>query len=327
MRTVRGRAPSSLLLPVLVLLVLAVGTPTRAVADPWSQPPPPPEAHVEVGVENDGNGPVTSGGGGCPSSPTKTCTNDLGMSWVPSRACWATNDITQSSWGMVMKTTGYLDPGGEGWDAAGGAGKTTGSIYVCHSPDCSSASIPCVVVDTFWSSGGVVSAGEVAERAVAAMDLRAPVIGMTGGDGPDSMMIVGVPAWMWAADPGESTTGPVSRVEVDGSIRVEATGVLDKTVWEMGDGVSVTCSGASAAGTPFEARYGGQSSPTCGYTYQRTSAGKPGNAFTVTVTAYWTVAWSGGGESGTIPVQVSRSIQKKVGEVQAVLVPNPGARS
>jgi hypothetical protein len=87
--------------------------------------------------------------------------------------------------------------------------------------------------------------------------------------------------------------------------------------------VSITCAGDKAAGTPWVYGYGGNPSPTCGYTYQRTSAGQPDEAFTVTVRAYWTVTWSGGGQSGTIPVQVYRSIPKRVGEVQSILVPNP----
>ena len=107
---------------------------------------------------------------------------------------------------------------------------------------------------------------------------------------------------------------------------VNTTAVLDRTVWSMGDGTSVTCPGTRAAGTPWQYGYGGLPSPTCGHTYTRPSVGQPGEAFTVTVTAYWTVTWSGGGESGTIPLQMSRSIPKRVGEVQSVLVPGPGGR-
>lgn len=182
--------------------------------------------------------------------------------------------------------------------------------------------------DRFWAAGvpGVVSPRVLAQRAVASMRLRAPQIGMTGGDPPDGMQIIGVPAWLWAADPGESTTGPITRTATEGAASVTATAVLDKTVWSMGDGVKVTCSGKKAAGTPWERRYGGDPSPTCGYTYQRTSAGQPDEAYTVTVRAYWTVTWSGGGQSGTIPVEVYRSIPKRVGEVQSILVPNPEPR-
>ena len=180
--------------------------------------------------------------------------------------------------------------------------------------------------DFWWAPSplGAVSPRWLADRAVAAMSLRAPQIGMTGGDPPDGMQWVGLPAWMWVADPGESTTGPVTRSAADGGISVTATGTLDRTVWSMGDGVVVTCSGPNAAGEPWVYGYGGQPSPKCGYTYTRTSAGMPNEAFTVKVTAYWTVSWSGGGQSGTIPLQMSRSIPKRVGEVQAIIVPNPG---
>jgi len=317
----------------ILMLAVAIGTPTRAAAgvDP---PPPPPTAHVEPSVEG---APVPGrSGGGCPSSPTGTCTNDLGMPWSPSRGCWVTSDVNYTTmakrfaWvisaAAALGYSGYFQPGGPGWNAFGGAGQTTGAIYYCLDPACSAATAPCDTVDIFWSPGALVSPGQLAERAVAAMDLHAPAVGMTGGDPPDHMQYVGLPAWMWAADPGESTTGPITRSAADGGISVTATGVLDKTVWSMGDGVSVTCAGANAPGTPFEARYAGQSSPTCGYTYTRTSAGKPNECFTVTVTSYWTVTWAGGGESGTIPVQVSRSVQKKVGEIQ-VLVVKPGGGS
>jgi len=221
---------------------------------------------------------------------------------------------------------GYYEPGGEGWNEVGGAGKSSGHIYFCYNRDCGVTAARCEFVYSFWGPDVVVSPGELAERAVASMDLHAPAIGMTGGDPPNHGMVVGVPAWMWAADPGDSTTGPITRSASEGSLSVTATGVLDKTVWRMGDGVSITCAGLNAAGTRFEARYGGQSSPTCGYTYSRTSAGMPNEAFTVTVVAHWTITWAGGGEAGVITRQVGRSIPKKVYEVQSILVPNPNGR-
>ena len=150
------------------------------------------------------------------------------------------------------------------------------------------------------------------------MNIRAPGIGMTGGDPPDGMQIIGIPAWMWLTDPGEQTTGPVTRSVTEGGVTVTATGVLDRTVWSMGDGSTVTCRGSDAPYLPYDAGYWDQPSPVCGYTYTKTSAGQPGLAYTVTVTAYWTVSWSGGGTSGTIPVSVSRSIPKQVGQIQVI---------
>jgi len=178
----------------------------------------------------------------------------------------------------------------------------------------------------WWSgpAGGGPSPSELARQAVEQMALRAPGIGMTGGDPPEGMQIVGVPAWLWATDPGESTTGPITRSASAGAVTVEATGRLDRTEWSMGDGTTETCPGTRAPGTPWRYGYGGQPSPTCGHTYTRTSAGQPGEAFTVTVTSYWTITWSGGGQSGTIAVSMSGSIQKRVGEIQAIVVPGPG---
>ena|GEM_PF-4361064 len=59
---------------------------------------------------------------------------------------------------------------------------------------------------------------------------------------------------------------------------------------------------------------GREPSPTCGYLYPD-HASTPGSWFTVMATAYWTVAWSGAGQSGSFPVQVA--------EVQTIIVPNP----
>ncbi|MCL2849750.1 MAG: hypothetical protein FWE61_06870 [Micrococcales bacterium] len=180
--------------------------------------------------------------------------------------------------------------------------------------------------NAWWIPDGSVSPAQLAQQAVEQMDLRAPQIGMTGGSPPDGMQIVGIPAWMWVADPGGSTTGPVTRVVSAGGITVSATARLDRTVWTMGDGAVVTCPGARAAGTRYEGWYDKQPSPTCGYTYSRTSAGQPDEAFTVIVTAYWVVQWSGGGQSGTINLQMSRNTPKQVGELQAIVIGRDGRR-
>ncbi|MCL2090038.1 MAG: hypothetical protein FWH11_02240 [Micrococcales bacterium] len=95
----------------------------------------------------------------------------------------------------------------------------------------------------------------------------------------------------------------------------------------MGDGTTITCSGANAAGTPYDGAYGAGPSPTCGHRYTKTSAHQPGLAYTVSVTANWEVRWSGAGQSGTIPLQVRRTTQLRVGEVQVIITdrgPGPG---
>ncbi|WP_298462089.1 hypothetical protein [uncultured Cellulomonas sp.] len=161
--------------------------------------------------------------------------------------------------------------------------------------------------------------------AVAEMGFEAGQIGITPPPGPDSMGILGLPTWLWVANPDENTTGPITRSASAGGVTVTATGTLDSIVWAMGDGHSVTCSGARAVGTPYEVRYADQPSPTCGHRYTRTSAGQPREAYTVTATSYWTVEWAGGGQTGTIDLNFSRSIQHRVGELQVIITDATGS--
>ena len=44
--------------------------------------------------------------------------------------------------------------------------------------------------------------------------------------------------------------------------------------------------------------------------------------YTVTTTAHWGVVWSGGGESGTMSLDVTREAPMRVGEIQSVIVAN-----
>ena len=182
------------------------------------------------------------------------------------------------------------------------------------------------LMSAWWvpSAPGTVSPRELAQRAVAQMRLRAPGLGLTGGSGPERLQVIGLPTWFWASDPGESTTGPATRTATAGAVSVTAIATLDRTVWRTGDGGVVTCSGSAAAGTPYDRSYGAAPSPTCGYWYRTTSAGQLNEAFTVTVTAHWTVTWSGGGQSGTIPLTMVRSAQLPVGELQAVVTESHG---
>ncbi|MFT3889629.1 MAG: hypothetical protein QM713_15910 [Arachnia sp.] len=84
----------------------------------------------------------------------------------------------------------------------------------------------------------------------------------------------------------------------------------------MGNGDTVKC----GKGTPWSsARTRGGSnvaSPDCGYVYE--AMGR----YTVTATSSWEVVWSGGGQSGTMPLELSRSVPMRVGELQSVIVTN-----
>jgi hypothetical protein len=156
----------------------------------------------------------------------------------------------------------------------------------------------------------------VAQLAIAQMNLRAIDIGIVPENTPGSVGLVGLPVWMWVDQPGPSTYGPATATVSAGGVTVTATATVQRTVWNMGDGRSVTC---TTAGTPYADSYGEQSSPDCGHRYRQTSSREPGGSYTVTATSYWTVNWSSGAANGTIPLQFTQATQIEVGELQVIV--------
>ena len=160
------------------------------------------------------------------------------------------------------------------------------------------------------------SPAQVAQIAISQMKLQPVGIGIVPENTPGKIGVVGMPTWMWAKNPGEATTGPMTRSATAGPVTVTAVATLDRVVWNMGDGSSVTCHGA---GVPYSAGWGAQDSPTCGHRYQHTSEDQPGMAYTVTATSYWNIVWAGGGGAGVVPQQVGANTQIQVGEFQAIV--------
>jgi hypothetical protein len=93
---------------------------------------------------------------------------------------------------------------------------------------------------------------------------------------------------------------------------VTARATLAETVWDMGDGVTVTC---DAGGVPIEpSAVDSVDEGPCGHTY-----GAPGD-YTITVTATWDVTWvATDGRSGTAePIVHTASFPYDVVEIQTV---------
>ena len=63
--------------------------------------------------------------------------------------------------------------------------------------------------------------------AIENMHLRAIDIGIAPEPGPDSIGLVGMPVWMWAANPDEHTVGPITESASAGGITVTATATDD----------------------------------------------------------------------------------------------------
>lgn len=121
---------------------------------------------------------------------------------------------------------------------------------------------------------------------------------------------VGMPVWMWVNNTSDSAAwGPFAKSDTIGGLSMSATARADSVTWHMGDGNTVVCHGP---GTEYQTSYGNTASPDCGYKYL-----SKGN-YEVTAVTNWTVEWTGGGTSGTIPTTTSTTINVPIGQLQAV---------
>jgi hypothetical protein len=195
-------------------------------------------------------------------------------------------------------------------------GHTTGQVYECLRPPPGAGGFGAIPFGvTFWiwlatpPGGAPPDPRVLAQQAIARMNLRAITIGIVPEPGAGSIGIIGMPTWMWAQNPGATTWGPQTRTASAGGFTVTATARAQRTVWTMGDGAAVTCTGP---GTPYADSYGKRSSPTCGHTYTRQGT------YTVRATTYWAVSWSGIGQSGTIPLNFTDTTTIAMGEAQVL---------
>ena len=189
------------------------------------------------------------------------------------------------------------------------SGNTTGSIYRCSGSGIWSGPGSYL----FWAdtAPGVVPDPRVlAQQAVTQMRLRAVTIGMAPDPAPGSVGLVGLPIWLWVASPDQSTWGPNTKTASAGGYSVTATGKVTQVVWSMGDGGTVAC---TSTGTSYTDSFGMSASPDCGYRYTKQGT------YTVTATSYWTINWSGIGESGVINQTYTSSVVVTIGELQTVV--------
>jgi hypothetical protein len=190
-------------------------------------------------------------------------------------------------------------------------GHRTGAIYECYSP-----ALVGTRMYTFWSATSPAGPAAppdprvLALRAIATMRLRAIGIGIVPEARAGSIGIVGLPTWMWVANPGQHTWGPITRTASSAGYSVTATAKVQRVVWAMGDGDTVTC---TRRGTPYADSFGKKPSPDCGHTYTRQGT------YTVRATSYWLVSWSGIGQAGTIRLDFTRTAVITMGEAQVLI--------
>ncbi|MGW0664605.1 hypothetical protein [Streptodolium elevatio] len=207
-------------------------------------------------------------------------------------------------------------PAAEDWQRAGRSqGDTSGGFY---NPTFCLTGEEGVMGNLQWlpiPSAATMTPEELARHALSQVRLLPPPMHLTPGPGRTGL--VSLPVWLWV-DANPNTWGPISHTATDGPLSVTLTATVERIVWDMGDGGTVTC---TTPGVPYSPAYNDQPSPECGHAYQHTSKGQPGEAFTVTATTHWAVTWTATtGASGAIP-GVSRTGTVgdiRVGELQVV---------
>jgi hypothetical protein len=153
---------------------------------------------------------------------------------------------------------------------------------------------------------------ELAQEALAKIRLLGAAIG-TAPDA-DGAGLVGLPVWLWTAMT-PNTWGPISSSASAGGLTVTITGRATRIVWSMGDGSTVNCDNP---GTPYEAKFADQPSPTCGHVYRQSSRTRPGAVYRISAVTHWRVDWAGGGQSGVIDTTRQSGATVAIEELQVV---------
>ncbi|MEV6979364.1 hypothetical protein [Kitasatospora sp. NPDC093806] len=144
------------------------------------------------------------------------------------------------------------------------------------------------------------------------------------GLAPKDASVVGAPVWLWLQDAAVPTAGQAR----GNTLTVTVTPRLAWVKWTFGDGTTVTCSGAAAAGTPYDPAYADKPSPTCGHVFTTGSGSRKDGLFHGTVRAQWIgdVTVSDGTRIDPIEVPLTADIAFKVAEVQVLNQPLQAGR-
>ena len=225
---------------------------------------------------------------------------------------------TDSTGGSV--TGGGAAAVSTGGTAAGGCSGTVNKTFGCVPAGCTltvqTLACPLGTGAALPPAGGAPLAlpapGVLAQLAVKYLRLSDPVI--RSSPAPGALQLAQLPVWLWIAPDAWEPQSKTAQVPGES---VTATATPVSAAWAMGDGTTVTCKGP---GTPYAGGNPAAASPTCGHTYDQSSAGQPGGAFPVTVTITWDITWQGtGGAGGALaPLQTVAAAEFRVAESQAL---------
>lgn len=177
--------------------------------------------------------------------------------------------------------------------------------------------------DFIWIDDGeaAIDPREAARQVLLSLGIDAIDLGLSPRlkGGPNGQAYVGVPIWMWAANPTNNTVGPISVRNGNFGVLVTGEARLTEVAWNMGDGHTVHCKGSKASGKVYKASYGVTDSPACGYRYKKMSSSSESGRYAVSATSYWEFTWQAGGMQGMIPFNVTNNTTLPVGEIQVVV--------
>ncbi len=266
------------------------------VTQPNDDPPP---SEVTVGVycpgDDDSGSPPPStpigGGGGGGGGPS--CT------WKPSPFHKSEIRNDGESWWRYY------------YDCDDGTSGQTWLCTNCASPDDEPADEP------DWEA---IQADLLLE-ATASLDLPGPQLRHLYDSAPDGRVlgVVRAETWWWT-----ETSAPATARAEDGPLWVEVTAAPAALEVDPGDGGPVVS--CPDGGVPYDfgrAYHDQEGGSDCLHVYQQTSAGQPGEAFTVTATLHWQVHWVSGGPTsgaGSLPPDATtETFGLPVGELQSVV--------
>lgn len=175
-----------------------------------------------------------------------------------------------------------------------------GAVYDCFQPD-TQMEVYIWFANPPAGPGQQFTPEQVARMAIKKLRMNVVGVGLAPTpleSNPKSMGVIGLPVWMWVAQPTANTYGPLTASATAGGITVTARASVERVEWDMGDGSKpIICT----KGTPYDPTVDKtKPSPDCGYTYSKTSAGQPNGEYTVEARSFWRVDWAGAGQQGTI---------------------------
>jgi len=256
------------------------------------------------GSQDTGTGHSASGGGstGNSGAASQTGTHGSGGSTgIPPMVC---TDVPFFPVPANLASLGLHQPPGPGHWVLETCVTTVGAVLILPVP--------------LWVPAGAAALPDprvLAAQAVSKLAMPNPAIQSSpGGSAPQT---VELPTWAWLP---AAQWAPISATASVPGESVTATATPVAVTWSWGDGSSTMCQGP---GTAYVAGVSNPAaaSPNCGHTYRQTSANQPGHQFPVTATLAWSVAWNGGGQSGTFPnLTTTATAHWTVRQIQSLIV-------